>query len=159
MKKLLILLSLLGFSMTANAQVAVTAHPDQLSLLASDDPQLAANKKLVFDFWVKVFEGRDVSLVPQYLTEEYIQHNPNVPSGSAPFVAFVSSLPKPEVAPTTVPNLVMMTAERDIVTLAFVSMRKHPTKEGETYTTTWFDMFRVENGKIAEHWDSAPIWK
>ena len=23
-------------------------------------------------------------------------------------------------------------------------------------TTTWFDMFRIENGKIAEHWDCAP---
>lgn len=23
------------------------------------------------------------------------------------------------------------------------------------YTTTWFDMFRIEEGKIAEHWDSA----
>jgi len=24
------------------------------------------------------------------------------------------------------------------------------------YTTTWFDMFRIEGGKIAEHWDAAP---
>ena len=28
----------------------------------------------------------------------------------------------------------------------------HPAKK---YTTTWFDMFRIENGKIAEHWDPA----
>jgi predicted SnoaL-like aldol condensation-catalyzing enzyme len=25
--------------------------------------------------------------------------------------------------------------------------------EGQTYTTTWFDMFRVADGKIVEHWD------
>jgi predicted SnoaL-like aldol condensation-catalyzing enzyme len=24
-----------------------------------------------------------------------------------------------------------------------------------TYTTTWFDMFRVVDGKIVEHWDPA----
>jgi len=29
---------------------------------------------------------------------------------------------------------------------------KDPTKR---YTTTWFDMFRIEGGKIAEHWDGA----
>ena len=29
---------------------------------------------------------------------------------------------------------------------------KDPTKK---YTTTWFDMFRLEGGKIAEHWDPA----
>ena len=27
------------------------------------------------------------------------------------------------------------------------------------YTTTWFDMFRIENGKIAEHWDTAEKMK
>jgi predicted SnoaL-like aldol condensation-catalyzing enzyme len=30
---------------------------------------------------------------------------------------------------------------------------KDPAKKS---TTTWFDMFRIENGKIAEHWDCAP---
>jgi predicted SnoaL-like aldol condensation-catalyzing enzyme len=27
--------------------------------------------------------------------------------------------------------------------------------KGQKYTSTWFDMFRIENGKIAEHWDPA----
>jgi len=30
-----------------------------------------------------------------------------------------------------------------------------PGKPGEKYTSTWFDMFRIEGGKIAEHWDNA----
>ena len=33
----------------------------------------------------------------------------------------------------------------------------HPDDETKTYTTTWFDMFRLEDGKITEHWDSAKI--
>jgi len=37
------------------------------------------------------------------------------------------------------------------VTLALV--RELKDKDGKTYTTTWFDMFRVANGKIVEHWD------
>jgi len=28
-------------------------------------------------------------------------------------------------------------------------------KDGKPYTTTWFDMFRIANGKIVEHWDIA----
>ena len=29
------------------------------------------------------------------------------------------------------------------------------TADGKPYTTTWFDMYRIANGKIVEHWDSA----
>ncbi len=39
------------------AQVAVQADPDHKQLLASKDKHLAANKKLVYDFWREVFEG------------------------------------------------------------------------------------------------------
>jgi predicted SnoaL-like aldol condensation-catalyzing enzyme len=30
-----------------------------------------------------------------------------------------------------------------------------PANKGQKYTTTWFDMLRFDNGKIAEHWDCA----
>ncbi|NVJ96529.1 MAG: nuclear transport factor 2 family protein [Alphaproteobacteria bacterium] len=152
-------MGLLCASTTTHAQEEVTTHPNQQTLLESADPALKANKKLVYDFWVKVFLGRDAALAPDYVAESYIQHNPNVPTGRAPFIGFLKSLEKPDVAPTGIPDLVMITAERDIVILAFRQERKHPTNEGETYTTTWFDMFRIEDGKIAEHWDSAPLWK
>jgi len=33
--------------------------------------------------------------------------------------------------------------------------RPDPKGPAKKYTTTWFDMFRIENGKIAEHWDPA----
>jgi predicted SnoaL-like aldol condensation-catalyzing enzyme len=26
------------------------------------------------------------------------------------------------------------------------------------YYMTWFDVFRIENGLIAEHWDPSEIW-
>ena len=48
-------------------------------------------------------------------------------------------------------------AEGDIVMIATVSKEDDPTKKkGEKYLGTHFDMFRIENGKIAEHWDSVP---
>jgi predicted SnoaL-like aldol condensation-catalyzing enzyme len=54
-------------------------------------------------------------------------------------------------------QVVSITAEGDLVTLAFVDEHPDPADETKTYTTTWFDMFRLEDGKIIEHWDSALI--
>jgi predicted SnoaL-like aldol condensation-catalyzing enzyme len=53
----------------------------------------------------------------------------------------------------TIDDLVTLVAERDVVVLGFRRELPDLQKEGQTYTTTWFDMLRVENGKIAEHWD------
>lgn len=47
-------------------------------------------------------------------------------------------------------------AEGDLVMLATVSYSPDPLKPGTKYAGTHFDLFRIENGKIAEHWDSVP---
>ncbi|MNL88139.1 hypothetical protein D3C87_2176740 [compost metagenome] len=44
-------------------------------------------------------------------------------------------------------------ADGDFVVLAFAREVPDPKDATKKYTTTWFDMFRIENGKIAEHWD------
>ena len=143
-------------STAARAQVPVTPAPDQAALLASPDPRLAANKRLVYDFWREVFEGRHMELAPRYMAEGYIQHNPNVPSGRAAFIDFFSKLsaPKPIEDRIKAP-LVTMLAEGDHVMLAFVREYPDPKDATRRYTTTWFDLFRLEDGKIAEHWDGA----
>jgi predicted SnoaL-like aldol condensation-catalyzing enzyme len=129
---------------------------DQQALLASADPALAANKKLVYDFWREVFEGGHMESVDKYLAEGYIQHNPNVPTGRAAFVDFFKRFAKPkDVQPRIAAPLVSIVAERDLVILSFVEPTKDPKDASKVSTTTWFDMFRVENGRIAEHWDCA----
>ena len=140
----------------APAQVAVVAAPDQAALLASADAHVAANKRLVYDFWREVFEGAHMELADKYMAESYIQHNPNVPTGRAAFVAFFSKAvqPKPIEARIKAP-LVAIVAEGDYVVLSFARENADPKDASRKYTTTWFDMFRLENGKIAEHWDPA----
>ena len=64
-------------------------------MLVSADPRLAANKRLVYDFWREVFEGGHMELAEKYLAESYIQHNPNVPTGRAAFVEFFTRFRKP----------------------------------------------------------------
>src|SRR5579863_5443433 len=73
----------------AHAQVPPTAAPDQAALLKSADPQLAANKKLVFDMWRAIIQGAHTELAPKYFTESYIQHNPNVATGRDAMVAYM----------------------------------------------------------------------
>jgi len=142
-------------SIPALAQIPVTANPNHKALLASKDPKLAANKKLVYDFWREVFEAGHTELAPKYMTENYIQHNPNVPTGREAFIAFVNKFKKTQdIADKVTKPLVSITAEGDLVVLTFVSEVKDPDDATKTYTTTWFDMFRVENGKVAEHWDN-----
>lgn len=51
--------------------------------------------------------------------------------------------------------LVSIVAEGDLVVLSFVREGVDPKDASKTYTTTWFDMFRIESGKIAKHWDPA----
>lgn len=55
--------------------------------------------------------------------------------------------------------VVAIIAEGDLVVISFAAKLPEPTDSTKTYTTTWFDMFRIENGKLAEHWDGAPKTK
>ena len=139
-----------------HAQVPVTAATDHDSLLASADPKLASNKRLVYDFWREVLEAGRLDQADKYLAEGYIQHNPNVPTGRAAFVEFFSKFSKTKPVDTRIKApLVAISAEGDKVILSFVRTVADPKEAGKRYTTTWFDMFRIEQGKIAEHWDSA----
>ncbi len=63
------------------AQEPVLASPDHEVLLASSDPALTRNKRLVHDFYREVFQGLHMDRTGHFLTERYIQHNPTVPTG------------------------------------------------------------------------------
>ncbi|MGT2509194.1 nuclear transport factor 2 family protein [Cupriavidus basilensis] len=153
---LALLPAMLWFTVIAHAQVPPAPDPDQERMLASPDPALAANKRLVYNFWREVFEAHHMELAPRYLTEAYIQHNPNVPSGRSAFVDFFSKTgPATPIEKRIARPLVTIVAERDLVTLVFAREYDDPKEAGKKYTTTWFDMFRIKDGKIDEHWDPA----
>jgi predicted SnoaL-like aldol condensation-catalyzing enzyme len=140
--------------MAAVPPVGVT---DQEALLRSPDPKLAANKRLVFDMWRAIVQGGHVELAPKYVAEDYIQHSPNVPSGRAAMVEFMSrTRPVRPIEPVINFPVVSIVAEGDLVVLATVSYGQDPEDPTRKYATTHFDMFRIADGKIAEHWDNLP---
>jgi predicted SnoaL-like aldol condensation-catalyzing enzyme len=125
----------------------------QQALLESADPKLAANKRLVFDMYRTIVQGGHADMVERFFTPEYIQHNPNVASGRDALAAFLrGSRPARPIEPTIVLPIIGMVAERDMVLV--IARRPEKDAEGD-YITTWFDLYRIEGGKIAEHWDPA----
>jgi len=132
--------------------VPPTVSHDHLALLASPDPKLAANKRLVYDMYRIVLQAGHADRAHEFIASDYIQHNPNAAQGLAGLVDYVrSSRPEREIQDTLDLPLVHLMAEGDHVATTFVRPEKDAA--GETYYSSWFDLYRIENGKIAEHWD------
>jgi predicted SnoaL-like aldol condensation-catalyzing enzyme len=138
-----------------NAAVPVQGHPDPLSLLASDDPVLARNKRLVFDFWRSVVNAGHVEVADDMLTEGYMQHSPVLRTGRTAFKEIFSVVPRVDPIPELVsPPLVAIIAEGDLVAMTLAETLPNPDGQG-TYTSTHFNLFRIEDGRLAEHWHSV----
>jgi predicted SnoaL-like aldol condensation-catalyzing enzyme len=122
------------------------------ALLASPDAQLAANKRLVYDMYRIVLQAGLWQRAGEFIREDYVQHNPNAGQGLAGVQDYIrKTRPERPIADKLELPLINLIAERDMVMTAFVRPEKDPT--GETYYSTWFDLYRIEGGKIAEHWD------
>ncbi|MFI4914456.1 MAG: nuclear transport factor 2 family protein [Steroidobacterales bacterium] len=132
------------------APAAVPIEQQAARLLDGANPKLAANKRVVFDFFrIALVSGR-LDVTPQYATESYIQHNPTVPTGRTALIKTFEKIikPQPTLSPG-VPGVVRVLAERDQVVLV-----QQRVAGGSGVPTWMFDMFRVQDGKVAEHWDS-----
>lgn len=102
------------------------------------------NREVVLKFYDEVFNGWDLTNLEDYMREDYMQHNPNVEDGITGFRKF---------------------AEK------FLSMKPHmeikKIFENEDHVAVFFkctmgangsvnkvvDIYRLEGGKLAEHWD------
>jgi predicted SnoaL-like aldol condensation-catalyzing enzyme len=132
----------------------VVGHPDPLSLLESEDPALAANKRLVFDMWRGILNAGHMELADEFLAAGYMQHSPLLPTGRAAFKQVMSAIPRRDEIPELIePAVIAMIAEGDLVAMTFIEDLPEPDGSG-TYTTTHFNLFRIENGRLAEHWHS-----
>ncbi|MBZ4191868.1 ester cyclase [Niabella beijingensis] len=112
---------------------------------ATPGDKTAANKKLVLDFYQKMFGDKDLTAVDQYIAPGYIQHNPTVADGAAAFKKAAAEWFKG--APKTTIDVQHAAAEGDLV---FLHLKN---KKPDGRITSTVDIFRLEHGKIVEHWD------
>jgi predicted SnoaL-like aldol condensation-catalyzing enzyme len=145
-------------SVPVAAQEAVVPTPNADALFTSPDPQLNANKQVAYHIVRDLLEAGHWELADRYLTDRYLQHNPNAASGREGVIRYFVDLRK--VKPTPIPEtiktpVVAVTAEGDLVTVVYPRVVKNEADPAKTYTTTWFDMWRLKDGKADEHWDPA----
>ena len=110
-------------------------------------PSLEANKKIVQEFYNLLINKKDFKSASKYIGNRYIQHNPLVAEGLEGLKAFVDFL-KSEY-PDARSEIKRIFAEGDYVVIHVHSVRI-PNTRGRAI----FDLFRLENGKIVEHWDA-----
>ena len=141
------------------AQEPVVGSKDPESLFTSKDPKLNANKQVVMHIMRDLLEAGHWDLAPMYLTPRYLQHNPNVASGLQPVLAFFAGRPSKPIPDKNswTTQVVSVVAEGDYVTVAVARSLPDPRDPTKMYTTTWFDMWRIMDGKADEHWDYGTI--
>jgi len=133
-----------------------------LALAAQSTGKLSGQEKKNLD--IATTEMRDMlqynhlELANKVMAPGYIQHNPNVPTGREGFLKFFSSLPNRNPEPIkpewkSKPSLILTSG--DLVFFMFDRDGKDPADPSKTYKYNWFDMVRVDNGMIQEHWDTA----
>ncbi|HEY4906473.1 MAG TPA: nuclear transport factor 2 family protein [Candidatus Acidoferrum sp.] len=135
------------------AQEPVKPAEDVDALFHDKDPQKNASKQVAYHIEKDLLQCNHWDEADKWLTERYIQHNPQVKSGRAGVVAFFGSRPKAASCEKLDAPVVAVLADGDLVTVVTVAHRKD--SKGDEYTTTWFDMWRILGGKADEHWDPA----
>ncbi len=120
-----------------------------VSSLAWSQDQLAKNKEIVVAFYETAFnKHKPREAMSKYVGDKYIQHNPFVADGKQPFVDFFEPhFLKNKEAHVLIKRVI---AEGDLVVL-HVNSKSNKKDLGRAVV----DIFRLENGKIVEHWDVA----
>lgn len=131
--KIILLILLVFFPFGSNAQA-------DTSLKSAE-----SNRKLVVDFYNDFFNKHSIESA-NVIAEDYIQHNPDVPDGKAAVVSYFEDYFKSN--PQSRAKIVRSAVEGDLVWL-----HVHATNGAEDKGQAVLDIFRVQNGKIVEHWD------
>lgn len=103
-----------------------------------------ANKQFVLKATQELFGNLDLTALDRYWSDNYIQHNPLYPDGKAPLRALIQGAIDAGVS--TQVEVKRVAAEGDLVWIHAKSFFF-----GKYLSTV--EIFRVENGKIVEHWD------
>ncbi|MCA1374252.1 MULTISPECIES: ester cyclase [unclassified Bradyrhizobium] len=125
--------SILMLSLAGGAAMAASAQEE-------------ANRQTVLAFYEKGLNQKDADAALAYVGNRYVQHNPTAPDGPEGFRKFIGFLR--EKFPNSRSEIKRSFAEGD-----FVILHVHSVREPGTRGRAIVDIFKLENGKIVEHWD------
>ena len=141
----------------AIALLALTAAATWGLARAHEARREQANIELVLAMWDGVINRADRDAVMKYIAEDYVQHNPNVAQGRAGVLELISLIkdPPPAMVPPGKKTFKKAVAQGEYVVIIWSQPQPDPHAPGETYAGEAFDMFRVRNGQVVEHWDDT----
>lgn len=108
---------------------------------------LSLNKRLAKDCLDMIFnQQKPEQAVAKYIGTNYRQHNPDAPDGPQGVIKYASAYIKAN--PYLYLEFKRIIAEADLV-VVHSHLKANPTDRGNAVV----DIFRVEDGKLVEHWD------
>ncbi|GAB1848434.1 nuclear transport factor 2 family protein [Achromobacter xylosoxidans] len=129
--------------------LAAVLFAASLSSTAQASPeQEAANKAAVLAFYEKGLNQKDADAALRYLGDRYVQHNPNAADGPEGFRKFVAFLR--DKYPQSRSEIKRVFTDGD-----YVILHVHAVREPGTRGNAIIDIFRLEKGRIVEHWDAV----
>ena len=108
--------------------------------------QEEANRKTVLAFYEKGLNQKDADAALAYVGDRYVQHNPNAADGPDGFRKFIGFLR--DKFPNSHSEI-----KRSFVDGDYVILHVHAVREPGSRGNAIVDIFKLENGKVVEHWD------
>jgi predicted SnoaL-like aldol condensation-catalyzing enzyme len=110
------------------------------------DKQEEQNKKTVVEFYEKAINQKDFEAASKYMGPRYTQHNPMAADGPAGLQGYLEFLRAKY--PRSHSEIKRVFADGD-----YVILHVHAIREPGTRGSAIVDIFKLENGKVVEHWD------
>jgi len=142
---------------TVAALIALVATPAASWAQGTMSPDERRNMDLVNEWGRLVIEAAQVAAADKYMAPDYIQHNPMIETGRDAFVKDFGRRPPREPRAEMTPAPVVEFAKGPYALWVFE--REAKDQNGVVYEFNSFDLFRLENGKVAEHWGGRPAFR
>lgn len=130
------------FCFTVGTMVAQVQGTIRKSSIAQQEK----NKQLATTAYQRIFGDLDITAVDDYMSKEFLQHNPTIADGPEGVKALVQMLVSQGIPKQKI-EFKHIIAEGDIVIL-------HSRYEMAGKEWRFIDIYRIENNKLVEHWDA-----
>jgi predicted SnoaL-like aldol condensation-catalyzing enzyme len=144
----------------ALASASIGADSINPTTVQQSSPSMTGVEKMQRDFVLAFYQvmmrGRHVELASMFFGT-YTQHNPNIPTGPDGIMFGPRQQPPLSPIPPLNPPPVVTAAKGDFAWVVWEREEKDPRDPSKTDHYNFFDIFRIENARLEEHWDSGVL--